>query len=134
MDDKKIEKREIIEEDFYKISSTHNRLKFLLIYSILAPSTHNSQPWLFKITDNLIEVYKNPKYYLPYADPLNRDLYISIGCCLENLIIASKYFRIFEKLEIILNDDLVARILFKDVMNNHAPDLNFKKYIELGKM
>jgi hypothetical protein len=130
MDDKKIEKREIIEEDFYKISSTHNRLKFLLIYSILAPSTHNSQPWLFKITDNLIEVYKNPKYYLPYADPLNRDLYISIGCCLENLIIASKYFRIFEKLEIILNDDLVARILFKDVMNNHAPDLNFKKYID----
>jgi hypothetical protein len=130
MDDKKIEKREIIEEDFYKISFPQDRLKFLLIYGILAPSTHNSQPWLFKITDNLIEVYKNPKYYLPYADPLNRDLYISIGCCLENLVIASKYFKIFEKLEIILNDDLVARMLFKDVMNNHAPDLNFKKYID----
>jgi hypothetical protein len=33
-------------------------LKFLLNYAILVPSSHNTQPWLFKIMgDNPIELY-----------------------------------------------------------------------------
>lgn len=126
-------KRQIIDEDFYSITSIYERLRFILLYGILAPSTHNSQPWLFKIRDTLIEVYSNPKYCLPYADPLKRDMYISIGCCLENIIKAGRYFRIFEKLEIVLKEELVAILSFKDVLENKDPDLDFKEYLEAIK-
>lgn len=66
-----------------------NRIIKILKSAIRAPSTHNSQPWLFKITGNKVEVFFDPKYVLPYADKETRDLHISIGCMLENFSIAS---------------------------------------------
>ena len=66
-----------------------NRIIKILKSAIRAPSTHNSQPWLFKITENKVEIFFDPKYVLPYADKETRDLHISIGCMLENFSIAS---------------------------------------------
>lgn len=61
----------------------------ILESAIRAPSTHNSQPWLFKIIENKVEVFFDPKYFLPFVDKETRDLHISIGCMLENFSIAS---------------------------------------------
>lgn len=62
-------------------------IKEILKYGILAPSTHNTQPWLFKVKDNSVEIYYDPKLKLPEADKEGRDLYISMGCLIENIII-----------------------------------------------
>ena len=48
----------IAENQFPKEGTRNEQLKFLLNYAILAPSSHNTQPWLFKIVDdNMIELY-----------------------------------------------------------------------------
>ena len=38
-------------EDFHKQSTEADKLKFLLNFAVLAPSSHNSQPWKFGIKD-----------------------------------------------------------------------------------
>jgi nitroreductase len=32
-------------------------LRFALRYAVLAPSSHNSQPWLFYVDGNAVEIY-----------------------------------------------------------------------------
>ena len=105
---------DIKKEEFSKEGILQDKIKFILGYGILAPSTHNSQPWLFKIKDHFVEVYYDRGLKIPEADPLGRDLYISMGCMLENLVIAASYFGIFQDLKIILNDNLIAEIFFTE--------------------
>lgn len=69
-----------------------SKLLFFLEYAILAPSSHNTQPWMFKIVgDDAIEVYADDSRWLKIADADKRELYISVGCALENLLIAAEY-------------------------------------------
>ena len=60
-------------------------------YATLAPSGHNTQPWKFSITGDCIRIFPDFTRALPVVDPDNRELYISLGCALENLAIAAKY-------------------------------------------
>lgn len=105
---------DINKEDFPENGSLADKIKFILGYAILAPSTHNSQPWLFKIDDSSCKIFYNTKLKIPEADPLGRDLYISLGCMLENLAVAANYFGIFKEIKYVLNNDLVAEVLFKE--------------------
>jgi nitroreductase len=68
------------------------RLKFLLRYAILAPSSHNTQPWRFSVAEDRILVFVDKLKWLKVADADQRELHISIGCALENLIIAAEHF------------------------------------------
>lgn len=60
-------------------------------YATLAPSGHNTQPWKFSLTEDSIRIFPDFTRSLPVVDPDNRELYISLGCALENLVIAAKY-------------------------------------------
>lgn len=68
------------------------RARFLLRYAILAPSSHNSQPWEFAVEDGTIEVHAVEQRWLEAADRDKRELYISLGCAVENLCIAAERF------------------------------------------
>ena len=61
-------------------------------YASKAPSGHNTQPWKFHITDGTITVLPNLEVGLPVVDRNNRELFISLGCAVENLCIAASYF------------------------------------------
>ena len=61
-------------------------------YASKAPSGHNTQPWKFHITDGTITVLPNLEVALPIVDRNNRELFISLGCAVENLCIAASYF------------------------------------------
>ena len=61
-------------------------------YASKAPSGHNTQPWKFHITDGTITVLPNLEVALPVVDRSNRELFISLGCAVENLCIAASYF------------------------------------------
>jgi hypothetical protein len=65
-------------------------IRSLLAYAVRAPSTHNSQPWRFRIRDNRCDIFVDDTSALKEADPINRDRTISIGCCIENLLIAGR--------------------------------------------
>ena len=72
--------------------SERDRLLFLLRYAVLAASAYNAQPWRFRVTGDAIEVHADLERWLPLADPRRRELYISLGCALENLRLAAARF------------------------------------------
>ena len=48
---------QVSEHDFPRGGTEQEQLLFLLNYAILAPSSHNTQPWLFRVADDGIEIY-----------------------------------------------------------------------------
>jgi nitroreductase len=83
---------DVKESDFPTNSSSMEKLTFLLNYAILAPSSHNSQPWMFNVSEGNIQVFADKSRWLKVADADRREQYLSLGCALENLIIAAEHF------------------------------------------
>lgn len=83
---------EIAVDEFPSSGSIEEQARFLLRYAILAPSSHNSQPWEFVIDGERIEVHAAEDRWLDVADTDKRELYVSLGCAIENLCIAAEYF------------------------------------------
>jgi hypothetical protein len=61
----------------------------LIRQATLAPSGHNTQPWLFSVSGNAITIRPDSRRRLPVVDADDHALYISLGCALENLVIAA---------------------------------------------
>lgn len=90
-----------------------DRLEFLLSYAVLAPSPHNTQPWLFRINVSDVELFADPRRLLPSTDPYGRELRIAGGAALLNLRIAAGYHgqgHTVELLPDIHNPLLLARL------------------------
>ena len=83
---------EIRLQDFEDQKTDIDRLKFLLNFAVLAPSSHNSQPWKFIIKKNNITIKPEFGRALASSDKNHRQLFISIGCALENLLVAADYY------------------------------------------
>lgn len=66
--------------------------KDLIRYAVKAPSGHNTQPWKFDVSEDQISILPDFSVSLPVVDPHDRELYISQGCALENLLIAARHF------------------------------------------
>ncbi|MDD1760859.1 MAG: hypothetical protein LUQ59_01370 [Methanothrix sp.] len=80
------------ESDYPSNSSSEERLTYLLNYTILAPSSYNSQPWKFNVSNDEIFVFADESGWLSVADKDKREMYISLGCAIENLVIAAEHF------------------------------------------
>jgi nitroreductase len=64
----------------------------LLEYGVLAPSIYNSQPWKFLVDGSrgIIEVQADISRARPSEiDEKQRDLYLALGACIENIILAA---------------------------------------------
>lgn len=70
--------------------TSSNGLEGLVNAAILAANAHNAQPWLFKLGNSSIELKADTGRNLGPVDPYLREMYISLGCALENLIVAAK--------------------------------------------
>ncbi len=57
--------------------------------AILASSPHNTQPWLFKVTPTSIEIYADAHRNLGTFDGYLREMYIGLGCAIENMALAA---------------------------------------------
>ena len=58
---------------------------------VRAPSGHNSQPWQFALGDDRITIAPDFSRRLSAVDPDNHELFISLGCALENLCLAAAH-------------------------------------------
>lgn len=102
--------------DFKKNWSPNKKITFFLKFGILAPSTHNSQPWIFEFLEpNQVTIKPNWDYMLPATDPKNRNLYISLGCALTNIKVAASYF------------GFVTEEKFSKLKKDRVITLNFKE-------
>lgn len=83
---------DIASHQFPRTGEESDRLRFLIGYAVLAPSTRNTQPWQFRIGGAAIEVLIDQSRWQRVADPDQRELHISIGCAIENLSVAAAHF------------------------------------------
>jgi len=75
---------------FDRDSSGSAQMHELIRYATLAANGHNAQSWRFAIRENAIEIHPDYSRRLPIVDPNDRELWISLGCALENLLIAAR--------------------------------------------
>jgi len=90
------------------------RWRLLVRVAVLAPSGHNTQPWLFRIADDgALEVLADRARALPVVDPDDRELIMSCGAALATLQIAAARFRrraTVQRLPDPERPDLMARV------------------------
>lgn len=55
----------------------------------LAPSSHNTQCWKFRIGEHGIDILADRSRRCPVVDPDDHHLYVSLGCAAENLVLAA---------------------------------------------
>lgn len=61
----------------------------LIHAAILSSNAYNSQPWLFRVMPSRIEMYADIQRNLGAFDPYLREMHFSLGCALENLMLAA---------------------------------------------
>jgi hypothetical protein len=65
------------------------KLRRLEPWFYLAPSAHNTQPWLLEYHADRIDLRFDPARHLTVGDPTRRDLFLSLGCFAEAVLIAA---------------------------------------------
>jgi hypothetical protein len=78
--------------DFPTGGHPEERLRFLVRYAILAPSGHNTQPWLFRAHGDALDLLADRTRALPVVDPHDRELTMSCGAALHHLTVAASAF------------------------------------------
>jgi hypothetical protein len=64
-------------------------LRDLVRFATLAPNSHNTQPWTFRLEENAVEIRPDFSRRCPVVDPDDHHLYVTLGCAAENLAIAA---------------------------------------------
>jgi nitroreductase len=80
------------EEEFWDLKTPEARSRFLISYAVLAPSRLNTQPWLFSVERDRINLFADRRRCLAVVDPEDRQLTISCGAALHNLVVAMNRF------------------------------------------
>jgi nitroreductase len=80
------------ESDYPVSGETWEQLSFCLNYAVLAPSSHNTQPWRFKLDLEHVRLYADRTRALPLVDPYDREWIMSCGAALCHLQLAIRYF------------------------------------------
>lgn len=103
------------------------QLKFLIGFAVLAPSSHNSQPWKFGVADNSISVFMESSRRLTDSDKNDRQLFISLGCAITNLVVAADYYGYSSSVQYHTTERLAALITLtaSQPKTNHENHLIF---------
>ena len=105
----------------------------LIHKAVRAPSSHNTQPWLFQVSESTISLYADRTRALPVNDPDDRELTISCGCALMNLRVAAAAEGLdvqIEALPVPDEPDLLARCSFYMTPGAPVPEASLASFIE----
>ncbi len=106
------------------------RLRTAIEHAVAAPSSHNTQPWKFRLLTDGVELFADRGRSLPVVDPADRALTISCGAALYHLRLAMNCDHLATLVRVFpdpMEPDLVARIL---VSGYHAPSEDDQKLFE----
>src|SRR5262245_50387354 len=115
----------ISEADFPRQGSPSEQCHHLLHYAVAAPSGHNTQPWLFRVINNGVELLADRTRALPIVDPADRELTISCGAALGQLRLAIRHFGFTDVVDLFPDarqPDLLARVTLGAARSSRAED------------
>lgn len=105
----------------------------LIERAVLAPSSHNTQPWRFRMGDGVIDLLADRTRALPVNDPHDRELTISCGAALLNLRIAASGAGLGASVRLLPDDaegDWLARVAIAAGSDTNLSDAELVHYIE----
>ncbi len=76
-------------DDLAEAWTTATGVDRILLAATMAPSSHNTQPWRFSVDSGKIDLLGDMDRTMGKADPRLRELHVSLGCALENAVIAA---------------------------------------------
>lgn len=99
-------------ENFPRDGTLAEKWEFVVRYASMAPSSHNTQPWQFRVRQDVLELHADRSRACPVVDPTDRELVISCGCALFHLKTALRHFNALGRIDILPepNPNLLARI------------------------
>jgi hypothetical protein len=72
-----------------RLANTRLLQRELVRYATLAPSSHNTQCWKFRLAEDSIAILPDLGRRCPVVDPDDHHLFVSLGCATENLVQAA---------------------------------------------
>lgn len=102
---------------FDSTTSLNKKLRYALQHAVLAPSSHNSQPWHFIVDDDSIMLCADRMRALPVVDPFDRELTISCGAALFNLRTALTHYGLSYRITLFpseVDPDMLAHVEISD--------------------
>jgi len=69
--------------------SIRNTPLALAAAGVIAANPHDTQPWLFAVSDDAIEIYADTSRNLGAMDACLRELHLGLGCAIENMLTAA---------------------------------------------
>ncbi len=82
-------------------------LSELVRYATLAPSSHNTQCWKFRIEDRAITIMPDLSRRCPAVDPDEHHMFVSLGCATENLAQAARAHGLFANAQFDMHQDAI---------------------------
>lgn len=119
---------EIDENECPRDGTDAAKLAFVLRYAVLAPSGHNTQPWLFRIHGFSVDVIADRTRGLAVVDPEDRELAISCGAATETLVVALDHFGLGSEVTVQPDSgdpDVVARVTLTGTNASDSDDRLF---------
>jgi nitroreductase len=101
--------------------------------AILAPSSHNTQPWRFRASESFVDLLGDRTRALPVNDPDDRELAISCGCALMNLRITAANLGLQARVQLLPDTrepDWLARVTTGPESGSPAPEGALAAFIE----
>lgn len=99
--------------DFPILGNRDEQLRYIAQYATLAPSTHNTQPWVLCVADGALDIFANRTRSLSVCDPHDRELTISCGAAVQCAWLAGRSYGFEVEVDLLPdsgNPDLIARI------------------------
>jgi len=89
-------------------------LRHAVAAAVMAPSSHNTQPWRFRIVGSTLEILTDNLRQLPVIDRERRQLVVSCGCALFNARVAIRAMGYTDEVTVMLPEqappELVATL------------------------
>src|SRR3989338_1957936 len=90
-------------------------IKKILLAGVQAPSGDNSQPWIFEIGDNRIDIFNLPKKDNPILNFKQRGSYLAHGALIENIVIGSSKYGYDPKITLFPKSGLPGHVASNDL-------------------
>lgn len=95
----------------HEFNSLAEEILHFIDWVTLAPSTHNSQPWLFEVIGKRVTVRVDKDKAVTEADPTSRDMFISAGALVRHIELVGNSLASVDSLSIETGEknDIVSR-------------------------